>query len=175
MSKKKVFFIAVGVCLCFLFVLEHSGYLSLHRRGGEVIPRVVQQPLSEINPNISIEVGDLLEVAYALERYRLDNLSYPVSSSNGKQWDGYFSSYGESREDWIRGLAPKYIDKLPRDPRMLSDGTRQSIYSSDGVAYKLIVHHADNCDAIKAAYPSLVDPVRDCFAYGFWSEKFARW
>lgn len=177
MNRKKIYIIGATFCLYILYVVESFGYLNFRPQVQtlEVVPKVAQQPLSEINPNISIEIRDLLEIVYALERYKMDNKSYPVSSSNGAQWDGIRSRYGESREDWIRGLVPEYIQKLPRDPRLLSDGGKQYIYSSNGASYKLIVHHPDNCDVIKAIYPSLVDPVRDCFAYGFWTEKFARW
>src|SRR5690606_35516523 len=119
--------------------------------------------------NISVEVKDLLKLVYALDNYKQKNGIYPISSANGAKWDGVISSYGESRADWIRGLVPEYIDSLPQDPRMVDDGARQYIYKSNGANYKLIVHKADNCQLIKSSYPSLVDPVRDCFSFGFWT------
>lgn len=141
----------------------------------EIVPKVAQQPLSEIGSDANIEIQELIKVVYALERYKLDHQSYPVSSSKGQRWDGLFSAYGESRQDWIKGLAPKYIPALPRDPRMLSDGRRQYIYKSNGANYKLVVHGAFNCKIVKDTYPLLVDPVRDCYSYGFWTPRARRW
>lgn len=176
MSKYKVFFyiiliISIGV----LFILEQYSYINLRSKSEEIIPKVAQQPLSEIPSDITIEVSDLLKVVYALERYKLDHWSYPISSSGGVGWDGILSGHPDNTEDWIKGLAPEYIDSLPQNPRMLVDGTRQYKYRSNGVHYKLIVYRTDNCQLIKNSYPSLVDPLRDCFSYGFWTEGAARW
>lgn len=173
--RKPLFLIFLFMLFSLLLLLEQYGYLNLRSRPVDIMPQVSQQPLSEIRSDISVEVNDLLKVVYALELYRLDHWSYPVSSHKGRGWDGVFSTNGESREDWIQGLVPAYIEKLPRDRRLLSDGTRQYLYSSNGVSYKLLAHNADNCSVIKAELPSLVDPVRDCFAYGFWTKNYTRW
>lgn|SRR5690606_23993069 len=159
------------------FVAERNGLLSFRipETTLQVAPNIAQQPLSEIEESISKEVSDLLTVVYALDRYKEDHGSYPISSSGGNGWDGIISAYGESREDWIQGLVPEYLDSLPRDPRMLDDGTRQYIYRSNGANYKLIVHKTDNCELIKGSYPSLVDPKRKCFAFGFWTKRASRW
>lgn len=141
----------------------------------EVSPTVVQKPLSRFGSDANIEVQDLVKIVYALERYKQDHQSYPVSSSNGQRWDGLLSAYGESREDWIRGLVPDYIEALPRDPRKLSDGRKQYIYKSNGANYKLIVHGATNCEEVKDRYPMLVDPARRCYSYGFWTKRASTW
>lgn len=178
MSMKRILIFAMVLLLLgTLFAFERNGFLTplLPEKSSQIAPNIAQQPLSEIDINISVEVKDLLKLVYALDRYKQINGSYPISSSNGKKWDGIISSYGESREDWIRGLVPEYVDRLPQDPRMLDDGTRQYIYKSDGANYKLIVHRAANCELIKNSFPSLVDPVRDCFSFGFWTKRAARW
>lgn len=162
------------VLLLLLFIIERKGYLK-KPESLEIIPTVAQHPVSEINANISVEINDLLMIVYALERYKRDHWSYPKSSHGGTKWDGIFSIYGESREDWVPEIVPKYINQLPRDPRMLADGTKQYIYVSNGISYKLIAHNVDNCAHIKKIYPILVDPKRDCFAYGFWTKNAALW
>lgn len=177
-KQKKLIVILPIVLFVLVFFFEKKGCLNLRtpERDLLVAPNLAQHPLSEIDPSISVEVGDLLKIVYALDRYKQDHRSYPISSSGGFRWDGIISSYGESRQDWITGLVPKYIDRLPRDRRMLDDGTRQYIYKSNGANYKLIVHRANtNCSLIKQTYPNLIDPKRDCFAFGFWTKRAANW
>lgn len=176
--KKTFFFILLMTLFCVAFAAEKNDLLNFRWSKNKVAiaPNLAQQPLAAIDTGISGEINDLLSIVYALDRYKQDHGSYPVSSSGGTRWDGIISIYGESREDWIRGLVPKYLDSLPRDPRMLDDdGTRQYIYKSDGANYKLIVHRAANCQLIKSSYPSMVDPRRDCFSFGFWTKRASLW
>lgn len=177
MTKNKLFLYSMlMILLGGLFIFEQRDDLHVGANGAvEVAPQVVQQSLSEISPDISVEVDDLLQIVYALERYKLDHRIYPISSRAGKGWDGILSNYGDSRKDWVRGLVPDYIDRLPRDPRMLDDGTRQYMYISNGAHYKLVVLRATNCQLIKDSHPSLVDPVRTCSAFGFWTKGAERW
>jgi hypothetical protein len=140
-----------------------------------VAPKVLNTPIPEITKDTPQEIKDLVELIFALERYKLDYRAYPISSNNGKAWDGLRSNYGESRLDWIQGLVPVYINALPQDPRRLNDGTKQYLYISNGANYKLIAHMAGNCELIKARYPSMVDPTRETYAYGFWSFGAGWW
>lgn len=174
--KQKIFLCLIFIIfLAVLFVLEKHDYLNFRTKPVQIVPKVVQQPLAEITPDISTEVNDLLKIVYALEYYKLDHWSYPLSSSGGTGWDGILSSNLGNPDEWIRGLAPNYIDSLPQNTRMAVDGTGQYKYRSNGVHYKLIVYRGDNCDLIKNIFPSLVDPIRDCSSYGFWTERAARW
>jgi|SRR5690554_4719539 len=109
----------IGTLLVALFIAEQSNYLSFRPSVGAVTPTVIRQSFEEV-PSIT-EVRDLLAIVYALERYKIENWSYPVSSAGHKGWDGFISDDGKNRIDWIKGLVPKYLDKLPRDPRMLDD------------------------------------------------------
>ena len=156
-----------------LFIAERFNYLNFSSPKNLAAPTVIRQPFEEM-PTIT-EVRDLLEIVYALERYKIDHWSYPVSSAGQKAWDGIKSDFGESRDDWIRGLVPKYLDKLPRDPRMLNNGTQQYLYMSNGANYKLIAFKPSNCELVKLSYPSLIDPKRDCQAFGFWTDRAVRW
>lgn len=163
----------VGILLGMLFIAEQFNYLNFRTSEGLVAPTVIRQPFEDV-PSI-IEVRDLLEIVHALERYKADHWSYPISSAGTKGWDGIISDFGESREDWIRGLVPNYLDKLPRDPRMLDSGAQQYLYMSNGANYKLIVRRPSNCELVKLSYPSLVDPRRGCRAFGFWTDGAVRW
>ena len=117
----------------------------------------------------SQRVYDLYNLVVVLKKYKDDHGIYPISSKNGKGWDGLYSKYGESRTDWIKGLAPNYIAQLPRDPRNHTIDVEQYFYLSDGVNFKLISFHPTDCHTVKEKWPKLIDPRRGCGAYGFWT------
>ena len=115
--------------------------------------------------------NDLNKLKSALEDYLKKNAAYPVSEG----FDGLYTKWGESSEEWIKGLAPKYIDKLPRDPRKSNNPSQQYLYKSDGKNYKLIANNPPDCERIKNEFPDSIDPQRDCWAYGYWSKKGIAW
>lgn len=114
---------------------------------------------------------DMEAIRNSLEAYRKEHGSYP---SNEGRWDGVYSCWGQSREDWIPGLAPKYIPKLPRDPRLKSTCDEQYLYSSNGEDYKVIVHSPPDLEKIAQTRPAMIDPMRQQKAYGFWTEGFQK-
>lgn len=116
---------------------------------------------------------DLSEIRKALEKYRAaNNGAYPLSEG----FDGFHSDWGRSSADWIHGLAPTYINLLPRDPLLSEDGNPQYLYRSNGVYYKIIAHGpTDSCLIALKVAPDLVDPVRNCWAFGFWSPEAKDW
>ncbi len=118
-----------------------------------------------------LTVSHLRELQRALGEYKAANGSYPVSD----KWDGLFSLYGTSSPNWIKGLAPKYISELPRDPRMTESGSEQYIYMSDGIDFKVISHGQSECELFRKSVPELVDPARDCSAIGVWSTGARNW
>ncbi|MBF0481337.1 MAG: hypothetical protein HQK81_08600 [Desulfovibrionaceae bacterium] len=108
----------------------------------------------------------------ALAAYRARNGAYPPGTGP----EGNFDKDMKFKEDWIAGLAPEYIDKLPRDPRVSDSKNDQYYYWSDGKDYKLVRHGVpDDCKFVKSRNPALVDPVRDCWAYGYWTPNAAKW
>ena len=115
---------------------------------------------------------DIFELEKALNQYYRDNKSYPKSSGG---WDAVLAIYGQSKEDWIPGLAPKYIKKLPVDPREAKDPVKQYMYKSDGTDYKLIAHFPVGMDDVIKDYPQLVDPRRPSWAFGVWTENAKNW
>jgi hypothetical protein len=119
-------------------------------------------------------VSDLVKLNTAIAAYRDKNGSYPHSVND--TWTGRRNAWGPSTDDWIPGLAPAYISKLPRDPRNNEDGTQQYLYMSNGKDFKLISSLPDDCETVKNKRPSMIDPARSpCFAYGFWSAGAAKW
>lgn len=111
-------------------------------------------------------IGDLNQLRTALEMYYNDNGSYPPSSGG---WGGLYTCWGTPSANWIVGLTPTYISSLPRSPNNSTDCGNNYIYYSSGADYKLIWHAPEDCPGVQAKYPNLIDPVRTCWAYGFWS------
>ena len=120
----------------------------------------------------AIRIAHLEMLRDALERYKLKYGQYPKSHL----WDGLYTKWGRSKIDWIAGLVPDFIDTLPRDPRNNTEGGQQYIYRSDGVDFKILAHGVhDDCVFVKEKYRELIDPVRNCNAYGFWSNGAEKW
>jgi hypothetical protein len=115
---------------------------------------------------IAKQLSDLTRINNALNSYFIEHGSYPKSVG----FDGLISKWGKSSETWIEGLVPKYLDKLPADPRGSIDPTKQYIYFSNGKDFKLIVHNM-NTVGVDIKYR---DPKRAEYAFGFWSIN-GRW
>jgi 2-polyprenyl-3-methyl-5-hydroxy-6-metoxy-1,4-benzoquinol methylase len=142
---------------------------AIMRKGG-VGPSVGQRgPLQSIRRS---RIADLRTVCAALEAYRSKHNSYPLSRGG---WDGLRTSWGLSSPEWIPGLVPRYLRTLPRDPRGDNDPEHQYLYRSDGTNYKLISHSPDDIPVVKALRPELIDPARENWAYGFWTDGAVLW
>ena len=115
---------------------------------------------------------DITKLKEAIDKYYNDNKSYPKSSGG---WDAIIANYGESRKDWIPGLAPKYINELPQDPRKSKDPGNQYMYKSDGKDFKLLAHRPVGMSDIVMKHPTLADPVRPSWAFGYWTEGAKNW
>lgn len=160
------------LCSVIFFSIFGFGCEKKTRQVSDQVTPKTQYPAPEITESTPQRVRDLTAIIYALEKYKLDNRKYPISS-NG--YDGLHTDYGRASEKWIEGLVPKYLDKLPSDPRKNESGNDQYIYRSNGANYKLIAHNPDDCEQVKKLFPNIVDPLRDCWAYGFWTKKAAYW
>jgi len=115
--------------------------------------------------------ADLDQIRDALRQFFKDHGSYPKSVG----WEGRYSDWGRSGEDWIPKLTPGYISVLPRDPRHSNKGTEQYLYLSDGRDYKLIAHGPEDFSRFSILHPEMVDPVRTTFAYGYWTPGAEQW
>jgi hypothetical protein len=138
------------------------------------VAAVARRPEGPVSgpPNLQKRVSDLGKIREALEAYRRKNGSYPASPSN--TWSRLYDGSGKINREWIPGLAPAFINELPRDPRNLEVQTEQYVYISDGENYKLLAGYPEkDCDVIKQNRPEMMDPVRNkgeqCEAYGYWS------
>lgn len=115
---------------------------------------------------------DLDHIRNALEKYREEKGAYPVS----KGYDGLYSQWGSAAPEWIRGISPRYIGELPRDPELSEEATPQYLYRSDGTGYKIVSHGANASTAIASRLdPEMVDPQRKDFAFGYWTDNASAW
>lgn len=115
---------------------------------------------------------DLQQIQGALEKYRERKGNYPISQG----YDGLHSAWGNSAENWIPGLVPTFLKALPRDPSLAETSVPQYLYHSNGKDYKLLAHGAvASCTIAMRLAPSLVDPVRKCFAFGYWTPGAEGW
>lgn len=85
-------------------------------------------------------LSNVKEVEKALTMYQLEHGSYPVSSGgdwvgNASDWGGY-SDTGPS--GYIPNLAPKYISKLPVDPKQ--ENNKGYLYKSNGNEYFFLAY-----------------------------------
>jgi hypothetical protein len=114
---------------------------------------------------------DLANIKNAVESYKNDHGAYPASEG----FEGLYDRTGAMRKDWIRGLVPDYLPRLPRDPRQDNDPSHQYLYNSSGADYKIIAHHPDDCELASRIIPVMIDPLRGCLAYGWWSKGAGNW
>lgn len=88
--------------------------------------------------------ADLRTMQAAIEAYRRENGSYPLACESGQDWSGQPGSGYECddpTEEYIIGLAPKYIPTLLVDPQLNEDESRSGyVYqtTSNGSVYKLM-------------------------------------
>jgi type II secretory pathway pseudopilin PulG len=112
-------------------------------------------------------VSDLETIRQALEAYRTDHGAYPVAEVSIND------ASHPPKDRWIPGLVPRYLSKLPADPRQLPASNRQYLYMSNGKGYKLIAHGAEDANYGRVAHPERVDPRRPDHAFGFWTPDYA--
>ena len=124
-------------------------------------------------------ISDLREIKIALEFYYAKFQSYPVTSLSSPptyRYDCYTAS--PNFNDYIPGLVPNYMNKLPHDPLVkdssCSGGGNQGYnyaYASNGTDYKVLAPIVpnkfggiENCDYGKKL--SVEDPSRPCSTSG---------
>jgi peptidoglycan/LPS O-acetylase OafA/YrhL len=130
-------------------------------------PNLMIAPMSPLEGDTVF--ADMQAFKAALAAYRRDHGEYPRSVG----FDGLITGWGKASADWIPGLVPRYLPRLPRDPRVSTDPRLQYLYRSDGKDYKLISH--GSCWPLKKTHPEMIDPKRDCFAAGIWTAGARGW
>ena len=116
---------------------------------------------------ISKSETDLQAINKAIQLYYVDNGSYPNTSTAMR-------NSTDNPTDYVPGLVPNYIAKLPTSSFGTGGNTGAYLYRStnSGTDYKIIAHagkFTTLCPTVKASQPQLIDPSRDCWAYGYWS------
>lgn len=106
-------------------------------------------------------LGDLHNMALALELYYSTNNAYPISQSS--TWASQCAAWGSlSANNVIPGLIPTYMSAMPSDPSMnTAANTCCYIYNSNGTDYKLLIAHSCGGVATYTSQPSVLDPTRD--------------
>lgn len=166
------FFLIASICLSAFFNVKKCACSTIN--SAKIIPKTEFQVITPSEKTTS-RLADLSIIPHALEKHKQKYGTYPISSQRGNGWDGFHSRYGESNPIWIKGLVPEFLSSLPRDPRMNNSDSQQYLYKSDGANYKLIAHSPDDCYIVLKTFPNLVDPERNCWAYGYWTPKAHGW
>ena len=105
-------------------------------------------------------ISDLKQIQNALAVYYGDHRSYPYTNGN---WYGTCAYYG-GYADWIPGLVPTYISKLPQDQSYDCSTYRTYLYASDGINYTVLDYNGpDN----PSGQPNFID----CHYATSWSVK----
>lgn len=89
---------------------------------------------------------DLKSITTALELYKAENGSYPNTigqSGCTANWCGWDQSTGDN---FITGLSPKYISKIPQLPAPYPNNNSY-LYQSNGTDYALIRYNGVNAPA----------------------------
>ena len=130
------------------------------------------------------EQEEMRQINQAIQMYYADNGSYPLCDTSNTtsyhsnyQWCGYAQS-----TNFILGLVPKYISKIP-NMNYGSDTISDSyVYKSDGNDYKLIRNSgSEGLPSIERTNNSLADQnphqiVTNAYgAWGYWSDGAKDW
>ena len=161
----------LGACLDKIL---RGNYKKLSYKTANDIVRLQEASYSEavqFNDTFYRRINDLKAIVQALDAYYSETGAYPVS----KGWDGLYASWGGSGVQWIPGLVPEYINKLPRDPRKNSNPAMQYLYNSNGVDYKIIAHSPEDYVHVARKHPELIDSSKKRKAYGFWTRNARKW
>lgn len=128
----------------------------------------IREARTKLRAPFEVAIDQIRLLQAALEDYHKEHGAYPKSSKDGKAWDGLYSKWGESTENWINGLAPQYVSTLPRDWRKSKRPDYQYLYRSNGRYYKIMNRRPPDCALAKLIMPEFIDPSRDCWAYSGW-------
>lgn len=139
--------------------------------------------IARVKGRDAARIQNIHALSFALESYYIENGEYPKTFESG------YALVKKAEcvvgvENYIPGLAPTYISKLPSDPALNCDGATHSwVYASNGMDYKLITHH----EIFDGVGPAFLDPAQDrgpdlcvlddslSYHMGVWTEGAACW
>jgi len=126
--------------------------------------------------------SDIASLNKAIQLYYADNGSYPItpagtgSPCSSGNWCGFDQGTGDN---FIPGLAPKYLNNTPQLPVANSSSDTYLYRSPDGVNYKLIRYQSGGLSSSEQA--AMADlRTTDCGAstnvdrWGYWSSSASR-
>jgi hypothetical protein len=115
-------------------------------------------------------VSDLVAINDAIKAYYSKHGRYPMA----KGQEGFL----ERGKGWIPGLAPEFIQDLPRDPAQSNDRNGpQYVYSSNGTDYKIIAKGVSlvggtNVEVLGVRFDPARQNTAENAAFGFWTQGF---
>jgi hypothetical protein len=115
-------------------------------------------------------VSDLVAINDAIKAYYSKHGRYPMA----KGMEGFL----ERGKGWIPGLAPEFIQDLPRDPAQSNDRNGpQYVYSSNGTDYKIIAKGVSlvggtNVEVLGVRFDPARQNTAENAAFGFWTQGF---
>lgn len=83
-------------------------------------------------------ITDIKQLQKAVEMYNEMNGQYPEPSRGWNNWSGHCPSYGDD-DEYILGIIPDYMGKLPIDPKYDTGGYCY-LYKSNGIEYMILAH-----------------------------------
>ena len=85
--------------------------------------------------------ADIRIVSTAVELYKNKYGRYPEGCNSPGTWSGHALDYAcASGNEYIKGLAPEFIPRLPQDPKPKGDDSGYAyLTNTDGSVYKFIV------------------------------------
>mgnify|MGYP001575931229 FL=1 len=105
--------------------------------------------LSEVRARVRdlTRIQALKALQFAIESYKDDNGQYPKTFEPGFPFAKRAECQGNP-DDYVPGIVPAYISKLPTDIALDCAGIPHSfVYASNGIDYKLITHNETSADA----------------------------
>jgi prepilin-type N-terminal cleavage/methylation domain-containing protein len=135
--------------------------------------------------------NDLKQLQTALQAYYNDYGSYPITEgvpgcedAGTSDWCGEPSAYGGQTSTYIKGLTPKYIRRLPNDPKagvarldvsaICTTARTGYVYRSDGADYKLVAHCTPE-QPLNNPKDALYDPFRPNGAWAVYTDGAKDW
>ena len=101
-------------------------------------------------------MAQLKELQLAIERYKNQTGKYPEQCDSGRSWSGEQSSgdfaCNDGSAEYIIGLVPDFIDKLPTDPKANSGSNDGFIYRTNNTRtmYKAMTNHTVEAKTVKS-------------------------
>ena len=124
--------------------------------------------------------SELSSINRAILMYHAENGAYPITPGTSATCNGSWCGWGRTTgDDFIPGLSPKYIAKIPQMPLPAVSGETYLYRSPDGVNYKLIRLVQSGVSASEsAAFADLM--TTDCGAsinttrWGYWNSATSK-